>query len=47
MKIWTLALNDVVKITFARWNLSGGKFGRIVAIRENAAANESELDIFV
>ena len=32
MKIWTLALNDVVKITFARWNLSGGKFGRIVAI---------------
>ena len=42
-----LELNDVVKITYPAWDLSEGKFGRIVGMDDNAAARMVELTVFV
>jgi hypothetical protein len=43
---YTLKLNDVVKITFNRYNLTSGKLFRVVSITEDAAINEVELELW-
>jgi ribosomal protein S17 len=43
---YTLKLNDVVKITFNRYNLSSGKLFRVISIVEDAANNEVELELW-
>jgi len=43
---YTLKLNDVVKITFNRYNLSSGKLFRVISINEDAANNEVELELW-
>lgn len=43
---YTLKLNDVVKITFNRYNLSSGKLFRVIGIVEDAANNEVELELW-
>jgi len=43
---YTLKLNDVVKITFSRYNLTGGKLFRVISIVEDAAVNEVELELW-
>ena len=43
---YTLNLNDVVKITFNRYNLTNGKLFRIIGIVEDAANNEVELELW-
>lgn len=44
---WSLDLNDVVHLTYPRWGLAAGAFGRIVELREDAGDNVSELTVFV
>ncbi|OUW83689.1 MAG: hypothetical protein CBD78_00045 [Candidatus Thioglobus sp. TMED218] len=48
MKIqpFTLKINDVVKITFNRYDLTTGKLFRVVTISEDAAVNEVELEVW-
>lgn len=48
MKIqpFTLKINDVVKITFNRYDLTSGKLFRVVTISEDAAVNEVELEVW-
>ena len=43
---YTLKLNDVVKITFNRYNLTSGKLFRVISITEDAAVNEIELELW-
>ena len=43
---YTLKLNDVVKVTFGRYNLASGKLFRLVGIVETAATNEIELELW-
>jgi hypothetical protein len=43
---YTLKLNDVVKITFNRYNLASGKLFRVISIVEDAANNEVELELW-
>jgi hypothetical protein len=43
---YTLKLNDVVKITFNRYNLTSGKLFRVITIVEDAAVNEVELELW-
>lgn len=43
---YTLKLNDVVKITFSRYNLTSGKLFRVISITEDAAVNEVELELW-
>lgn len=43
---YTLKLNDVVKITFNRYNLDSGKLFRVISIVEDAANNEVELELW-
>ena len=43
---YTLKLNDVVKITFNRYNLGSGKLFRVISIVEDAANNEVELELW-
>ena len=43
---YTLKLNDVVKITFNRYNLGRGKLFRVISIVEDAANNEVELELW-
>ena len=43
---YTLKLNDVVKITFNRYNLGSGKLFRVISIIEDAANNEVELELW-
>jgi len=43
---YTLKLNDVVKITFNRYNLTSGKLFRVISIVEDAANNEVELELW-
>jgi len=43
---YTLKLNDVVKITFNRYNLNSGKLFRVISINEDAANNEVELELW-
>jgi hypothetical protein len=43
---YTLKLNDVVKITFNRYNLASGKLFRVISITEDAAVNEIELELW-
>jgi len=43
---YTRKLNDVVKITFSRYNLTSGKLFRVISIVEDAAVNEVELELW-
>ena len=43
---YTLKLNDVVKITFNRYNLTSGKLFTVVSLIEDAAINEIELELW-
>jgi len=43
---YTLKLNDVVKITFNRYNLTSGKLFRVISIFEDAALNEVDLELW-
>ena len=43
---YVLKLNDVVKITFNRYNLGSGKLFRVISIVEDAANNEVELELW-
>ena len=43
---YTLKLNDVVKITFNRYNLTSGKLFRVISLIEDAAVNEVELELW-
>lgn len=43
---YVLKLNDVVKITFNRYNLASGKLFRVISIVEDAANNEVELELW-
>lgn len=43
---FTLKLNDVVKITFPRYDLTGGKLFRVISLFEDAAVNEVELELW-
>jgi len=43
---YTLQLNDVVQITFDRYNLTTGKNFRVISITEDAATNEVELELW-
>jgi len=43
---FTLKLNDVVKVTFPRYDLSSGKLFRVVTLFEDAAINEVELELW-
>jgi len=43
---YTLKLNDVVKITFPRYDLGSGKLFRIISIFEDAAVNEVEMELW-
>lgn len=43
---YTLKLNDVVKITFNRYNLASGKLFRVISIVEDAANNQVELELW-
>lgn len=43
---YTLKLNDVVQITFDRYNLTTGKNFRVISITEDAATNEVELELW-
>jgi hypothetical protein len=43
---FTLKLNDVVEITFPRYDLSGGKLFRVISLFEDAAVNEVELELW-
>jgi len=43
---YTLKLNDVVKITFNRYNLDSGKLFRVISIVEDASNNEVELELW-
>ena len=43
---YDLKLNDIVKLTYNRWNLSGGLLTRIVGINIDAAQNITTLKVF-
>lgn len=43
---FTIKLNDVVKITFARYDLTAGKLFRVISLFEDAAINEVELELW-
>lgn len=43
---YTLKLNDVVKITFPRYNLTSGKLFRVISLIEDAQVNEVELELW-
>jgi hypothetical protein len=43
---YTLKLNDVVQISFDRYNLTNGKNFRVISITEDAATNEVELELW-
>ena len=43
---FTLELNDTVEITFARYNLAGGKKFRVIGLIEDAANNEIDLELW-
>lgn len=43
---FTLKLNDVVKITFARFDLTSGKLFRVISLFEDAAVNEVTLELW-
>lgn len=45
--VYSLKLNDVVDITYPRWELKNGKLGRIVSIQLDAANNEARYTIFI
>lgn len=43
---FTIKLNDVVKVTFARYDLTAGKLFRVISLFEDAAINEVELELW-
>ena len=43
---YTLKLNDLVEITFPRYDLSSGKLFRVISLFEDAAINEVELELW-
>jgi hypothetical protein len=43
---FTIKLNDLVKITFPRYDLQGGKLFRVISLFEDAAINEVELELW-
>jgi hypothetical protein len=43
---YTLELNDIVEITFDRYNLTSGKSFRVISVTEDAATNEVELELW-
>jgi hypothetical protein len=43
---YTLELNDIVEITFDRYNLISGKRFRVISVTEDAATNEVELELW-
>lgn len=43
---YTLELNDIVQITFDRYNLTSGKNFRVISVTEDAATNEVELELW-
>ncbi|MBW8034226.1 MAG: hypothetical protein FVQ79_00735 [Planctomycetes bacterium] len=44
--IYDLKLNDVVRLDYPRWDLSGGKDGRIVSIDLDAKSNNATIRVF-
>lgn len=45
--LWTVEIGTMVKATYRRAGLSGGAYGRVVAINLNAARNQAELVLLV
>ena len=43
---FTLKLNDIVQITFARYDLTAGKKFSVISLSEDAAINEVELELW-
>jgi len=43
---FTVKLNDLIRITFPRYDLSGGKLFRVISLFEDAAINEVELELW-
>ena len=43
---FTLKLNDIVEITFARYDLTAGKKFSVISVSEDAAINEVELELW-
>lgn len=43
---FTLKLNDIVEITFSRYDLGPGKKFRVISLSEDAAINEVELELW-
>jgi len=43
---FTLKINDLVRVTFARYDLAAGKLFRVISLVEDAAINEVELELW-
>jgi len=43
---FTIRLNDLIRVTFPRYDLTGGKLFRVISLFEDAAINEVELELW-